>query len=237
MDLSIVFPVLNERGKIEADIRAAADFLLREEIRGEIIVVDDGSEDGTSEVARRAIIDHRIDLIVIRHEARTGKGHAVRTGMLASRGRFAMFADSGLCVPFKFVLAGLDRLKPGGYDIAHGSRKLPQSIIVKPQPFKRRFFSYLYRLFLVLFMKVPSELSDTQCGFKMYKGDVARNLYKECRSNGFSFDVETILRAQRMGYQLVEFPVEWTVDPDSRTTQLMRIGEILNELRQIKKNL
>lgn len=237
MQLSIIIPVFNERTKIEADIQAAVAFLLREKIDGEIIVVDDGSEDGTADTARRTNTDDAIDLVLIRHENRNGKGHAVRTGVLQSRGSFVMFADSGLCVPFRFTLTGLTLLEQDGFDIAHGSRKLPESVIVIPQPLKRRFFSFLYRIFLILYMRIPRRLTDTQCGFKLYKGDVARDIYGECISNGFSFDVETILRAEKKGYRLTEFPIEWTFDPDSRTTQLMKIGEILQELRQIKRSL
>jgi dolichyl-phosphate beta-glucosyltransferase len=237
MDLSIVIPAYREATKIRRDVEAAGDFLERAGLRGEIIVVDDGSPDATREDALDVPVPEGVERRVIRLEPRRGKGYAVRTGMTASRGKFAMFADVGLCVPLEYALHGMEMIRRGECDIAHGSRKLPDSIIIQPQGFYRRLCSRLFRLIVRLFMGIPEEFSDTQCGFKVYRGDVARRLYGECISDGFMFDVEILLRALRHGYRVKEFPVEWRCDLDSRLRPARGAKETLAELAAIKKTL
>jgi len=235
MDLSIIIPAYREAAKVRRDVEAAGLFLERAGLEGEIIVVDDGSPDGTREAALAAQVPEGVVCRVIRLEPRCGKGCAVRTGMTAGRGRFALFADVGLCVPLEFALRAMEMIKRGECDIAHGSRKLPDSIILKPQTLYRRLCSRLFRLVVRLFMGIPDEFTDTQCGFKVYRGDVARRLYGECFSNGFMFDVEILLRALRRGYRVKEFPVEWRCDLDSRLSPARSAKDTLAELAAIKK--
>ncbi len=216
MDLSIVIPALNEGEKIERDVEAAAGFLARESLRGEILVVDDGSEDDTAEAARRPPLPPEAERRVLSYHPHRGKGFAVRTGMLASRGRIIMFADSGLCVPFESALVGMAPIDDDECDLAHGSRKLAASLIMEPQPVHRQALSGMFRAAVQATMGIPRELTDTQCGFKLYRGDVGRELFAECRSDGFAFDIEVLLRALRKGYRVQEFPVEWRCDIDSR---------------------
>ena len=235
MDLSIIIPAYREAAKVRRDVEAAGLFLERAGLEGEIIVVDDGSPDGTREAALAAQVPEGVVCRVIRLEPRCGKGCAVRTGMTAGRGRFALFADVGLCVPLEFALRAMEMIKRGECDIAHGSRNLPDSIILKPQTLYRRLCSRLFRLVVRLFMGIPDEFTDTQCGFKVYRGDVARRLYGECFSNGFMFDVEILLRALRRGYRVKEFPVEWRCDLDSRLSPARSAKDTLAELAAIKK--
>ncbi len=236
MDFSIILPVFNEARKIAIDVRAASEFLNTHVDAGEIIVVDDGSSDKTAQQAELPV-PANISLRIIRYDKNRGKGYAVRTGMLASTGRVVMFADSGLCIPYDNALRGLKRLKSGRCELAHGSRKRPDSVIVRPHLKSRRMASWLFLWFLRLYMRIPRHLTDTQCGFKMYKGDVARQIYGECISDGFTFDIETILRAQKHGYRICEFPVEWTADPDSRLKLSKMPLYIFKSLRRIKQEL
>jgi dolichyl-phosphate beta-glucosyltransferase len=235
MDFSIVIPAYNEAAKIGTDVEAAAHFLADANMRGEVIVVDDGSSDGTAAAARRVAVPDRVSLEVIRYEPNRGKGYAVRQGMLATTGRFVMFADSGLCVPFIESLRGLELIRSGQCDVAHASRKLPETHIERAQSLYRRACSWAFRTFVFLFMGVPRHLTDTQCGYKIYRGDVARELYAECKSDGFMFDVEVILRADRHGYTIAEFPVDWTNDPDSRLHPLHVAFRVLRELLAVKR--
>ncbi len=230
MDLSIVIPAYEESNKIGRDIIAAAEFLMDQKLEGEIIVVDDGSKDSTSEIARKTPIPSGVKLKVIRYEKHHGKGFAVRTGMQASKGKYAMFADSGLCTPYHFTLCGLNLIQSEQCEIAHGSRKLPESKIVVPQPLKRRISARLFRLIIVYLMKVNSQLTDTQCGFKIYLGDVARSLYGEAFIDGFMFDIEIIVRAKKEGFRIKEFPIEWKADPDSRLSLPKIPLELIREL-------
>jgi dolichyl-phosphate beta-glucosyltransferase len=239
MDLSIVIPALDESKKIGRDVKEAAEFLEGNGFSGEIIVVDDGSKDNTAEVAKNVLIDppDGINVKVERYAHHRGKGYAIRIGISQTSGDYAMFADSGYCVPYEDVLHGLKLLKDGACDIAHGSRKMRGCHIEKTQSLYRRICSKIFHWFVIHYMKVPAEFTDTQCGFKIYKGDVARHLYGECITDGFIFDVEIILRAQKEGYQIKEFPIDWTCDRDSRLSPTRSSWRVISELITIKRAL
>jgi dolichyl-phosphate beta-glucosyltransferase len=237
MDLSLVIPAYNESKKIARDIQAAARFFGQERLRGEIIVVDDGSEDGTATVAENAGTPAATTLRVIRNDRHRGKGFAVRTGILQTRGEFVMFADSGLPVPYDNALRGLRLLQNGSCELAHASRRLPESVIRRPQPWQRRLLSLCFHGLVIFLLKIPKRLSDTQCGFKIYRGEIARELFAECFTEGFMFDLEIILRALQRGYRIEEFPVEWTCDPDSRLSVTRSPRRILSELMALKKRI
>jgi len=95
----------------------------------------------------------------------------------------------------------------------------------------------IFHWFVILYMKIPAELTDTQCGFKIYKRDVARKLYYECSTDGFGFDIEIIMRAQKEGYRIKEFPINWTCDRDSRLSPTRSFWSILLELAAIKRTM
>jgi dolichyl-phosphate beta-glucosyltransferase len=199
--------------------------------------VDDGSDDETAKVAEAVPVPPGVERKVIRYLPHRGKGCAVRTGIVATRGEYVLFADSGLCVPFANALRGLDMLRQGTCDIAHGSRKMPESVLRVRQPLYRRLLSRAFRAVVFGLMGIPRELTDTQCGFKIYRGDVARKLYQDCRSDGFLFDIEVLMRARRRGFTVREFPVEWVCDLDSRLKPARNLFGILRELVRIKRAL
>ncbi|RPH91913.1 MAG: glycosyltransferase [Calditrichaeota bacterium] len=237
MDISIIIPAFNESHKIALDVHAAAGFIDAHFQSGEVIIVDDGSEDETAMHAQVSKLPASVTLHIIRYYPNRGKGYAVRSGMMKSSGRVAMFADSGLCIPFEDALRGMELLKTGQCDLAHGSRRRPNSTILKKHLRIRRITSTFFQRFIKSVMQLPTELTDTQCGFKMYRGDVARELYGEAITDGFQFDVEIILRALHKGYRIAEFPVEWTADPDSRLEVGKMPSAILRELLNLKKQL
>ena len=230
MDLSIIIPALNEAAKVGRDVEAAAEFLQSSGLTGEIIVVDDGSDDDTADIASAVSVPEGIDIRVIRYKERRGKGYAVRTGIRGTQGEYVMFADSGLCVPFKHALAGIDLIRSGQCGLAHASRGLRDTVIVHQKPLIRRIMSRFFRLFFIPIMGLPRTITDSQCGFKVYKGSIARDLYGDCETDGFMFDVEILLRAHRRGHEIREFPVEWTIDTDTR---LKPMSEVLNSLRDL----
>jgi len=234
MDISIIIPVLNEQEKIGQDIANAAAFLQNYNLRGEIIIVSDGSEDNTVQVARNTNCP---DVRVIDYRPTRGKGHAVRTGIKDSQGDYVLFIDSGNTIPYTNVAAGLNMIRNGGCDIAHSSRYLPNSRIVAPHILPRRIASFVFRKILLLFMGLPMRFTDTQCGLKIYRGEIARQLYGECITDGFMFDIEIILRAQRQGCKICEFPIEWTADPDSRLSMSRTPMNMVKELLHIKRAL
>jgi len=237
MDLSIIIPAFEESRKIARDVKAASEFLVGNGLAGEIIVVDDGSEDNTAQMARAVAVPAAVKLNVIRYEEHRGKGYGVRTGMKASTGRYAMFADCGLCIPYGNALQGIEMIESGRCEIAHGSRRHIESDILQEQRWHRRVASRLFRRVVRTMLGVPRVLTDTQCGFKVYRGDVARELYGECITDGFMFDIEMILRATRKGYPICEFPVEWACDPDSRLSVTRTPWPVLAELHRLKRAL
>jgi len=236
MDLSIIIPVLNEEKKISHDILSASHFLIQSGLKSEIIVVDDGSKDNTSRVAIQTDVPPGVSLKIIRYEYHRGKGYAVRMGMIDSKGDFIMFMDSGGNVPLSYILTGLNMIKSGQCHVAMGSRRLPDSKIRKQLVWYRRLSSVLFRFVVKRYLSIPDFLTDTQCGFKLYNGEIGRDLYTDCLTEGFSFDLEIILRAQKAGYVMKEFPVEWSCDRDSRLS-VLSFKEIISELRRIKKLL
>jgi len=215
-DLSIVIPAHNEANKISRDITEAADFLKGANLSGDIIIVDDASTDGPARAARETQVPQGITLKVTTLEQNRGKGFAVKTGMLHSSGRFAMFADSGCCIAFSEALTGIDLIKQGQCHIAVGSRKLESSDIVRGQSLQRRIFSWLFFQVVVRSNQALRHMTDTQCGFKVFDGDIARELFALSVIEGFLFDIEILQLAFQRGYKVDEFPVKWTCDLDSR---------------------
>lgn len=235
MDFSIIIPAYEESGKIAVDIKMASEFLVGNDLHGEIIVVDDCSSDNTAQIAKGVDVPPSVTLKVLRYEPHRGKGYAVRTGIAASTGDYVMFADSGYCVPFGNSLLGLEEIKDGNADIANASRRHIASDILRDQPFHRRVCSRIIRWIVKILLGLPRGITDTQCGFKVYKGDIARELYGQCISEGFMFDVEIILRAHKKGYRIVEFPIEWSCDPDTRLSVVRTPLPALSELWAIKR--
>jgi dolichyl-phosphate beta-glucosyltransferase len=239
MKLSIIIPAFNESGKIGDDVESACQFLERNKFEGEVIVADDGSEDETTEEAKKAGQKHvaNVEVIVICNERHRGKGHAVSNGIRQSTGDYVMFADSGNCVPYENALRGIELLTTGQCDIAHGSRNLAGADIKKDHGLYRHICSEFFHRFAVHVMRVPAELTDTQCGFKIYRGDVARRLFEQCITDGFMFDIEIILRALKQGLKIKEFPIYWTCDTDSRLSPAKSSWQVFAELIRIKKQL
>lgn len=235
VDLSIVIPAFREADKIQRDIRAAHDFLQSRSLSGEILVVDDGSPDDTSARARE--LSAAIPMLrVLRYEQNRGKGHALRFGILRSSGRNVLFADAGLCVPYEIAAIGLSMLDLRMCDIAHGSRRMRGSV-KRAQPLYRQIGSQVFGLVVHTLMGIPRYISDTQCGFKLYRREVAQRLYGDAFTDGFMFDTEIILRALRHNFSILEFPVLWSNDSDTRYDPVKGTIRNLKELARIRIGL
>lgn len=235
MDLSIIIPAYNESRKIKKDIFAADKFIQSNFISGQIIIVDDGSKDETAGIANSYRNEIETELDVIKLDKNSGKGAAIAKGVENSTGEIILYADAGLTVPFTNALKGIKLIKENKCEIANGSRKLPDSTIVKKQDIDRRIISFFFGLSAKLFLHIPKNMTDTQCGFKLYKGDVARELFSQLSIYGFLFEIEIILLALKKGYRVLEFPVTWSCDRDSRLSVKKSSKSIIAEFKNIYK--
>lgn len=234
MKLSVIIPVLNEAEKIRDDITALADYLTENKIAGEIIVSDDGSTDNTTQITRETSVSADIQLIVFTENDHQGKGNAVRKGILQSKGEVVLFMDSGNTVTLTAISKGIEIMQNDNYQMVLGSRHLPGSIISIPLAFHRRMVSVLFKMFVKLLFPSMWGFSDTQCGFKIYNGDLARQLYGESKFNGFLFDIEILKKAKKQNVSIQEMPIEWTCDRDSRLTFLPTIWEVIRDSWKLK---
>jgi dolichyl-phosphate beta-glucosyltransferase len=209
-DLSVVIPAYNEAARLPPTLRRICGYLRSTGVPFEIVVVDDGSSDRTADV-----VESEADPVVrvVRGGANRGKGYAVRTGMLRATGALRLMTDADLSTPIEDLAALRARLD-AGYDVAIGSRAVSGSNVEVHQPWYReaagRTFNRLVRL-----LALPG-LKDTQCGFKLWRADAAREAFSLGRLDGFCFDVEALFIARRRGRSIVEVPVTWRNDAATR---------------------
>jgi len=224
VDLSVVIPSYNEEKRLEPGLRQALGYLAGRGISYELLVVDDGSRDRTADLAAAFAAQ---GVRVLRHERNRGKGAAVRTGVLASRGYRVLLSDADFSTPIA-ELPKLERCLANGTPLVIGSRGLADSQVRQRQPFYRetmgKIFNRLIRLFGV------RGIRDTQCGFKLLAGDVGRGLAAELTIDGFAWDVELIWLARRRGYRVAEVGVVWINSPDSRVDPIRSSFSMLRDV-------
>lgn len=224
---SVVIPAYNEATRLPRYLEAVVSNFDGRGDAYEVIVVDDGSTDATARIVDDFARVHPA-VRVLRLPANQGKGVAVRAGMLAARGRFRLFTDADGATP----IGELKRLEPAvmaGADVAIGSRALVDpgvSIVARPhRVLAGRVFNWLRARLGI------RGIADTQCGFKLFRGAVAEDLFTHVRTRGFGFDVEVLLLAQARGYRVVEIPVNWADQPGSKVGVLTdgprMLGQVL----------
>jgi dolichyl-phosphate beta-glucosyltransferase len=201
--VSIVVPAREEAARLPGSIRAMrAEF---PEEAWEFVVVVEKSEDGTAALAREAAGgDARFE--IVENPVARGKGFAVKTGMLRARGDWIFFMDADLSVPLRFVGRFLEQAE--GADVLVGSRRHRESVIPVRQSLARVAAGRLFNM--ALRGMGITRLRDTQCGFKAFRREAAREVFSRVEQDGFGFDVEALLIAERLGLRLRELPVEWS---------------------------
>jgi dolichyl-phosphate beta-glucosyltransferase len=204
-ELTVVMPAYNEAARIVEPLRRIASHLRARAVPSEILVVDDGSRDGTADVVRRTASDLAIPLRVIASDRNRGKGHAVKVGMTSARGRAVLMTDADLSTPIE----ELDKLFPhlrDGTQVVIGSRKMPGAVIEVHQPFLRESMGWVFtQLTRLLVIRV----SDVTCGFKLFSRDAAGQIFSRVTLDDWSFDAEALYLAGRLGYGIREVPVLW----------------------------
>jgi dolichyl-phosphate beta-glucosyltransferase len=230
--LSIVVPAFNEERRLPDTLPRIIEYARQLHAPVEILVVDDGSTDRTSQVAVE--LGRSVGVVtVLRSPENRGKGASVRRGVLAARHPHVLFTDADLSTPIEE--AGKLRAALGaGADVAIGSRRVPGSDVQVHQPWLRgvagRTFSRCVSLLLL-----PG-IRDSQCGFKVFRRAAARDLFGRQRLDGFSFDAEVLWLAHRLGYRVAEIPIVWRNDPRSQVRMVEDPLRMLRDLGRIRLN-
>lgn len=207
MDLSIVIPAYNEAERLPSTLRAIADHFKSDPRLYELVVVDDGSTDGTADLVRQIFPSAR----VIRQERNRGKGAAVRTGMLAARGQWRYLCDADLSTPIA-ALEDMWALRER-YAVIIGSRRMPGAKITRHQAIWKEKFGQVGNL-LIQILATPG-IKDSQCGFKLFNARAAQ-LFSLVRNDRWGYDFEILFLTRRYGFPLVEIAVEWQNDARSK---------------------
>ncbi len=227
MQLSIIIPALNEARRLPHSLAAVYRHLAGcpELLPAEVVVVDDGSNDDTVAAARAVERPGAVDFVAVRHERNRGKGAAVRSGFARSRGRLVLLSDADLATPIE-DLATLMGAASGG--VAIGSRAVDRRLILIRQPWYRDLMGRGFNL-LQQTLGVPG-VNDTQCGFKLFPGELARALAAVQRLDGFAFDVELLVLARHWGWPVREVGVHWRHVEESRVVPLRHSAQMLRDL-------
>lgn len=234
VDLSIVVPAYNEELRLRPTLDRLHAFLSTQPLRYEVIVVDDGSKDGTCGVVEQAMteIPH---LRLLRQTPNRGKGAAVRMGMLGARGQIRVMCDADCSMPPEQLPRLLAPITSCRTEIAIGSRYAEGSKSDIKQPFYRIWWSRLANK--VIQRSLVPGVRDTQCGFKAFTAEAARDLFRRAKIDGWAFDLEILALARRRGFAIEEVGVEWTDDRRSRINPLKDMWKVIREALVIRRNL
>jgi glycosyltransferase involved in cell wall biosynthesis len=230
--ISIVIPAYNESARLGRTLDRILDFVRQQEWDTEVIVVDDGSRDGTAELVRQyAQINPIVSLV--QNPGNRGKGYSVRNGVLNARGAIILFSDADLSSPIEEAPKLFEALNAGA-DIAIGSRWMRSELQTQRQSVARqamgRAFNVLLRLLLAL------DFKDTQCGFKAFRQRAAQALFPLQTIEGWGFDPEVLFLARRMGFKVAEVPVIWAHDEGTRIHPVADGAKMALEMMKIRWN-
>ena len=228
--LSIVVPAYNEEQRIGASIARMVEYFDAQAYSYEILVVDDGSTDGTLKVVAEKAAGHE-NVCSLHYDGNHGKGYAVRFGIMKAAGDFVLFSDADLATPIEEVEKLFERMS-GGSEIAIGSRDVPGSKLVKRQSLFREMGGKLFNRCVQRF-GVPG-IHDTQCGFKLFTRAAAQNIFSRCQIDNFSFDVEALFLARLLGYSISEVPVVWEHQEGSKVKVWRDAPRMLKTLFKIR---
>jgi len=228
--LSIVIPAHNEETRLPATLEKIRSFLAAQPYTAEVVVVENGSSDRTLEIAQAFAADWPTLRVI--HSDERGKGRAVRLGMLNATGEYRFFADADLSMPIEEVNRFIPPQIPE-LDVVNASREAPGARRIG-EPSFRHFVGRVFNTF-VRVLAVPG-LQDTQCGFKCFRGAVAEDVFKRQTIMGWTFDVEILYIARRRGYKIIEVPIAWYYEANSKIRVWSDSIHMLADLLTIRRN-
>ena len=228
--LSIIIPAYNEENRLPGTLEQVYRFLEKQSFPYEVIVVENGSVDRTYAIAREFAERHE-SFHAIQNEAR-GKGRAIQRGVQEARGEYLFMCDADLSMPIEEVGKFIPPQMPD-VDVAIASREAPGSVRIDEPQYRHitgRVFNTMIR-WLVL----PG-LQDTQCGFKCVRAGVARDIFPYQTLTGWAFDVELLYIARRRGYRIIEIPIHWYFNADSKISVVRDSLRMFLDLLRIRRN-
>jgi len=224
--LSVVIPAFNEVSRLPGTLREVGEYLAGQPYDSEVLVVDDGSTDGTADAVRNRSAVSSVQLLQHQDGANHGKGAAVRLGMMQARGAFRLTMDADNSTALDQII-GLWPWFDQGYDIAIGSRRAPGARIEVHQPWIKEWAGHLGNV-LIRALVVPG-IADTQAGFKMFTSRAAQAVFPRQTIDRWGFDIEILAIARQLGYLIREVPIVWHNTPGSK----VRMGSYLNVLADV----
>jgi cellulose synthase (UDP-forming) len=231
--LTVVIPTYNEEHRLEESLERVTAYLSSRPYHWELVISDDGSEDRTLLIAH-TFAEQWPQIRVLPSDENRGKGDAVRRGVLAARGAYTLFTDADLSTPIEEVESFLPLLQSES-DVVIGSRAMPESRIVEPQPWHRRLGGYIVHRLIHYF--VLYSVHDSQCGFKAFRTTAARHIFSLLTIERFAFDVEVLLLAEELGYRTTEVGVTWADAPGTRLSPLRDSIRMLHDMYRIRKSV
>jgi len=228
-ELSIVLPAYNEERRLPRALERIREYLAARRLEAEVIVVDDGSSDATPVIVQQWR-GQLPGLRLVSNGRNRGKGYSVRHGMLKACGRIALFTDVDLSAPIEEADKLLAAL--GSCEVAIGSRAVDRSLIEVHQSRLRELAGIVFNKLVQWITGLP--FVDTQCGFKAFLHERAKVVFEQQRAEGFGFDPEILFLAQRHGLRIVEIPVRWAHDPDTKVRMLRHSLSMFGELLAIR---
>lgn len=233
--LSIVVPAYNEARRLPPTLTALVEFLRGFTRTYEVLIVVEQSTDGTLEIAAKQVAQ-QAHFQVLDNGPKRGKGHAVRSGMQRARGEIVFYMDADLSVPLPEVLQFLKYFEETpGVDVLIGNRQHAMSRITRRQNPLREGMGKIFNRVLQTMALV--DLRDTQCGFKAFRQAACREIFSRQKVEGFAFDVEVLLLAERLGYVVEDLPVEWINSPESKVEIIADSLKMLRDTWQIRRRL
>ena len=228
-EFSLVIPAFNEAERIGKTLRESLRYLETTSPESELIVVNDGSTDATSEVVREVFAGpSSIATRLLEHFPNRGKGAAVREGLLAATKPIGLFSDADLSTPIEEAPKLIEPIATGELDVAFGSRALDRTLIGQRQPWRREQGGRVFNLIVRLATGLP--FWDTQCGFKAFRLDVFGAILQTAKTDGFGFDVELLYLARKAGLRMKEIPVRWNHNEGSKVSFLRDSVRMLREI-------
>ena len=210
--LTIVIPAYNEEKRILSTLQRVQQYFNEQSYPWCVLMISDGSNDQTDSIYQN-FSDSHSNFELISYKPNKGKGYAVRTGIMLANSEWVLFSDADLAAPVEEI----EKLLPclyQGYDVAIGSRSLKKSHLLIHQPLYREWMGKAANKFIqILGIK---GIQDTQCGFKLFKKEAAHDIFCRCQMNGFSFDIESLMIANDLGYKIAEVPIRWAHQEGSK---------------------